>query len=205
MQELNKLSPEAEKYVNNIDELTPHIINANTGEFKKLLITPVNHEVFIACLKLALQHNDEDIIAILSRCELTSREEKRKATKLTSQNAKTLLHLVSIQYAERFHNQKKLQQRFLDYIYTIRNKDVIFAAIKWDTFYLKKIITIPELQPQLYYPVIVYAAANNQIDAVRYLHEQNENPHEIPYHRNAMVAAITCNATDVSITSNLDL
>lgn len=183
--------------LNNVEELTPLIITANAAEFKNKLITPVNHEVFIACLKLALQNNAREIIKILSRCELSSRDEKRKLTKLIDPNAKTLLHLVSIEYAEMFHTKKKMQQLFLAMINTLKNKDAIFAAIKGETFYLKTIDAIPQLSPQLYHPIIVYAAANNQLDVVRYLHAQKENPHELDYHRNALVAAITCNASAV--------
>ncbi len=185
--------------INPIETLTPFIVDDNIDEFNRVLITPLDHYFFLKLLEIALEHRAEKIITALSRPILSEAGSKSKS-KLINKDAKTLLHLVSVQYAEVFHSSNdmlNLQAKFLKKIYSMRNKELILAAISGKLNVYEKLSEIPELPPKLYCPLIVYAAANNQVAVVRYLHEHNQNPHQSSYHRNAMIAAIINNATAV--------
>jgi len=205
MQEPNNLSDEKNAAVpvtqpkpdNNIETLKTYIVADNIDEFNRVLIIPFSHDIFLQLLEIALEHRAVKIISALSRPQ--SDELSKSKSKLTKNHAKTLLHLVGVQYAEIFRSNAmfKIQGKFLNKIHSFKNKDILFAAIQGDLEVFENLTEIPEMLPKFYCPLIVYAAANNHVSLVRYLHKHKQDPHEGTYHRNAMIAAIINNATDV--------
>jgi len=195
MQKSNNQSDEKNPAVP-VDTLRPYIVADNIDEFNRTLTTPVDHDIFLQLLEIALQHRAVKIIGALSEALHTASKSK---SKLSGKNSRRLIQLVSMQYAEIFRSNAmmlKIQLKFLENITTPRYKDLLLAAITGDLDVFKKLSEIPELS-SVYCPLIAYAAANNHVSVVRYLHEHKHDPHQQTYHCNAMVAAIINNATTV--------